>query len=452
MDSTSKTPAPVSPSLANFGLLWLGQLVSLLGSGLTSFSLGVWTYERTGSVTEFALITLCSVAPVVVLSPVAGVLVDRWDRRWVMFGSDTAAALSTLTMLLLYSTGRLEVWHVYLGVSVSAAASIFQESAFTAATTMLLPPQHLGRASGLVQLAQAAGRTLSPPLAGMLFVHWGLKGAMLLDLASFVFAISAELLARIPAPTRSAEGERIRDQGLVANLTFGWHYITSRPGLMALLGFFSIVNLTMGLAEVLVTPLVLRMDTPQKLGWVLGCCTLGMVIGSLVMSAWGGPRRRVLGVLGAGVLYGLCVMLTGLRPSLLLITLAGFGLMFFNPPMGACSQALWQTKVPADVQGRVFAVRTALAWASTPIAYLVGGPLADRVFEPMLMPGGALASSVGRVLGVGPGRGIGFFMMLMGLLAILAAIGAYLYRPVRELDDEPSSSEPAPAGSVASPG
>ncbi len=441
------TPPPDRPTLSAFGLLWLGQLVTLLGSGLTAFSLGVWTYQRTGSVTEFGLITLCAVAPVVVLAPLAGVLVDRWDRRWVMIVSDSVAALCTLGLLLLYTSGRLEVWHVYLLVCVSAVTSAFQESAFSAATTLLVEERHLGRASGMVQLAQAAGRTLAPPVAGALFVSYGLETAMVLDLVSFLFALGTEIAVRIPAPPRSEEGERARALGWRANLTFGWRYILARPLLLSLLGFFSVVNFTLGLAEVLVTPLVLRMEAPDRLGWVLGFCGLGMIGGSAVMSVWGGPRQRLIGIIGSGVLYGVCLMLAGLHPSLLLVTVAGFGMMFFNPPMAACSQALWQSTVPADLQGRVFAVRMAVCWASMPLAYVLGGPLADGLFEPLMMPGGALASSMGAVLGVGPGRGIALLLLVLGLMPMGASLALLLSRPDLRPDmaAPPSAAPPDPA-------
>lgn len=441
------TPTPQRSWLSTFGVLWVGQLITILGSGLTSFSLGVWTYETTHSVTEFGLITLCAVAPLIVLAPLAGVLVDRWDRRRVMIASDSVAALSTLSMLLLHSSGNLQLWHVYLGVSVASISGAFQESAFNAAITLLVDERNLNRASGMMQLAQAAGRTLAPPLAGALFVTWGLRAAMMLDLASFLFAIGTELAVPIPAPPPSEEGERARQQGWRANLSFGWRYIVARPGLSSLLVFFFVVNFTLALAEVLVTPLVLRMEAPDRLGWVLGICGLGMIAGGGVMSVWGGPRKRIHAIAGAGVLYGVCLMLAGLQPSLLLVSVAGFGMMFFNPPMGACSQSVWQSTVPAALQGRVFAVRMAVCWSSMPVAYMLGGPLADRVFEPLLMPGGPLASSVGVLLGVGPGRGIALLLLVLGLMAILVSVTLWMSRPAQELDAATSlpPSPPAPA-------
>jgi MFS transporter, DHA3 family, macrolide efflux protein len=420
--------------LAAFGVLWLGQLVSILGSGLTSFALGIWVYEQSGSVTLFATMTLCAVAPIVLLAPVAGVVVDRWDRKRVMLLSDSLSALCTLTMLVLYAHDSLRLWHVYLGVCLTAVAESFQEPAFVAASTLLIPERHLGRASGLVQLAQAAGRTLAPPLAGLLLMRGGLAWVMGLDLAAFGCAVVATLVVRVPRPPRSAEGAAQEAAGLASNLTFGLRYIARRPGLVCLLAFFSIVNLTLGLAEILVTPLVLKAFTPEVLGQVLACSGLGLLAGSALMTVWGGPRRRLTGIVGAGILYGVSLMLAGLQPSVLLIATGAFLLMFFNAPIATCSQALWQALVPADLQGRVFAARMALAWFSTPVAYVIGGPLADHLFEPSMLPGGALAPVFGGLLGTGPGRGIALMLVGMGLLALVAAVVLPLYRPTRALE------------------
>ncbi|WP_338864401.1 MFS transporter [Myxococcus stipitatus] len=436
------SPETSRRGLATFAVLWFGQLVSILGSGLTSFALGIWVYEQTGSVTRFATMTLCAVAPMVLLAPVAGVVVDRWDRKRVMLVSDTVAALSTLGLLLLYSSGGLRLWHVYLGVCLTAVADAFQEPAFVAASTVLIPERHLGRASGLVQLAQAAGRTLAPPLAGLMMMHLGLSTVMMLDLAAFGLAVVANLLVRVPPPPPSAQGEQQAQEGLMSNLTFGVRFIARRPGLVGLICFFSVVNLTLGMAEILVTPLVLQSFTMVELGQVLACSGVGMVAGSALMTVWGGPRRRLTGIVGAGLLYGASLMLAGLQPSLLLIATGAFLLTFFNPPIASCSQALWQTLVPADLQGRVFAARMALAWMSTPVAYVISGLLADHVFEPGMLPGGTFAPVFGGLLGMGPGRGIALMMVLMGLLAMVAGVALALFRPAREL--ESTVGEPPP--------
>ena len=183
-----------------FILIWFGQMVSLIGSGLTGFALGVWVYQRTGSVTQLALISLFTILPGIVISPIAGTLVDRWDRRWTMLLGDCGAGLSTLALALLLFADRLELWHIYLATSVSSTCSAFQYPAYAGATTLLVPSQHLGRASGLVHLGRSVAQLISPVLAGILVVTLQIQGVILLDFATFLFALVTLLLVRFPKP------------------------------------------------------------------------------------------------------------------------------------------------------------------------------------------------------------------------------------------------------------
>jgi len=178
-----------SRGITTFSIVWLGQFVSLVGSGITSFALGVWTFKHTGSVTHFALIGLCAVLPRVVLSPLAGVFADRWDRRWAMILSDLGAGFTTLCLFFLLLAAQLEIWHIYLLVSINAAFATLQWPAFLATTTLLVPKQHLGRANGLVQLGGAVSDILAPALAGTLLGTLHLQGIILIDFATFGLAV-----------------------------------------------------------------------------------------------------------------------------------------------------------------------------------------------------------------------------------------------------------------------
>ena len=418
-----------------FVLIWFGQLVSLTGSGLTGFALGVWVYQRTGSVTQFALISLFTSLPGIVISPVAGALVDRWDRRRAMILSDVGAALCTLSVAGLLLASRLEVWHIYVAMGISSTFSAFQWPAYSAATTLLVPKQHLGRASGMVQISEAVAQIISPVLAGALMVVIRVQGVMLLDFATFLFAALTLLLARIPRPAVTAEGKA--GQGsLLHEATYGWTYIRARPGLFALLLFFAATNFATGIVGVLFTPLVLSFTSTAVLGLLLSIGGLGFLAGSLTMSAWGGPKRRVYGILGCHLLMGVTLFAAGFPPLVWVIGAAAFLFFFSTPISNGCSQAIWQSKTAPDVQGRVFAVRRMIAWASLPLAYLMAGPLADQVFEPLLAEGGPLASSVGQIIGVGVGRGIGLLFIVLGSVILLAALVACLYPRLRNLETE----------------
>ncbi len=418
-----------------FFVIWLGQLVSLVGSGLTGFALGVLVYQETGSVTQFALISLFTALPGIVFSPIAGALVDRWDRRWAMIMSDTGAGLCTLGVALLLLTQRLEVWHVYVLMGLSSTFSAFQWPAYSAATTLLVPKVQLGRANGMVQLGQAVAQIAAPSLAGVLMGLIQVEGVILIDVVTFVFAVSTLLLTRVPRPVVTAEG--MAGQGtLLQEAAYGWTYIRARPGLLGLLLLFASTNFTSGIVQVLFTPLVLSFASPAVLGTILSVGGIGFLAGSLTMSAWGGPKTRVYGIYAFLVLQAVVLLVAGLPPVAVVLGAAAFAYFFGVPIINGCSQAIWQSKTAPDVQGRVFAVRRMIAWSSLPLAYLVAGPLADQVFEPWLAEGGALAGSVGRLIGTGEGRGIGFLFIILGIGSVLATAAAFLHPRVRQVELE----------------
>jgi MFS transporter, DHA3 family, macrolide efflux protein len=418
-----------------FSVIWFGQLVSTLGSGLTGFALGVWIYQETGSTTLFALNMLAYALPNLIMSPFAGVMADRFDRRWVMMLSDSGAMCGTLVVLSLLMLGRLEIWHIYIATALYSAANSFQWPAYSAATTMLVPKSQLGRAGGMVQIGEAISQLVSPALAGVLFVTIGLKGVIFIDFATFLVAIATLLLVRIPRP-KGTPDETAGKQPMLKEAVYGWKYIVARPGLFGLLLIFASTNFLSGLWNPLLAPMVLDMTDPQMLGFLASLIGVGMLLGTLVMSAWGGPRKRIHGVLGFLMIGGIFTMLLGLRPSIPLMAAAGFGMMFVHPIVNGSSQALWQSKVSPAVQGRVFAVRRMIAWSTLPLAYIIAGPLADNVFRPLLVEGGALADSLGSILGVGPSRGTGLLIMLIGLATILVTAIGYLHPRIRQVEDE----------------
>ena len=427
--------APAQYGFRIFLVIWFGQLISLAGSGLTAFALGVWVYLRSGSVTQFALISFFTSLPGIAISPIAGALVDRWDRRTAMILSDGGAGLCTLTIALLLLAGRLEVWHIYLVLGISAAFQAFQWPAYSAATTLLVPQKHFGRASGMVQLSEAVAQIVSPVLAGVLLGLIQIQGVILTDFATFLFALLTLLFVRLPRPETTAEGKR--GQGsLLKEATYGWTYITARRGLLALLVFFAATNFTSSIVGVLFTPLVLSFATPAILGTIMSIGGLGFLLGSLTMSVWGGPRWRMYGILGFSALQAVVLFAAGLPPHSLIYATAAFLFFFSIPVINGCSQAIWQSKVAPDVQGRVFAVRRMIAWSSLPLAYATAGPLADFIFEPLFAKGGLLAGNIGQVIGVGPGRGIGFLFMVLGVLSLLATMVGYLYPRLRRVESE----------------
>lgn len=427
--------------------VWFGQLISTLGSGLSGFALVVWVYQQTGAVTQVALLSFCIALPGILISPFAGALADRFDRRLVMIASDSGAALSTLTVAILFFTGQLEVWHVYLASAATAFFTAFQWPAYASAVTLLVPKRELGRANGLIGTSQAIGQLVAPMLAGVLVATLGIKWVFAFDFASFAFAVGTLLLVRFPRPVASAAGERSRSS-FWQEILFGIPYIKARPGLLGLLALFAMTNFFQGLVMVLAPPYLLATSSPAVLGLVSTVGGSGMLAGSLLMSAWGGPKRRVYGVLGFQALGALCIILAGAMPSMIVFAAASFVFFACLPLIGSNSQALWQSKVEPDVQGKVFAIRAMIATASLPLAYLCAGPLADRVFEPLMAVGSPLASRLGPWIGAGAGRGIGLLFIVMGTLSLLVAAFGFLSPRIRYVDDDipDAVGEELPAG------
>ncbi|MDJ0664378.1 MAG: MFS transporter [Acidimicrobiia bacterium] len=431
-----------------FLVVWAGQFVSLVGTSLTGFALAIWVYQETGSATKLSFVLLASQLPQILFTPIAGALVDRWDRRRAMIIADTGAGAGTLVIALLLLTDNLELWHLYPALAFSGIFQAFQWPAYTAATTLLVPKEHYGRAAGMVQMAEAVGQVIAPAVAGVVLAFWGLQAVILIDVVSFVVAVLTLLAVRFPQPIQSEAGAASKGT-LLSEAWFGWTYIRQRPALLALLAYFSSVNLVFGFVGVLIFPLILGFADEVAMGNAFTIAALGMVAGSVVMSAWGGPKKRIYGVLGADLVLGAAMIAWGSRPSLVPVVLGGLAAFFVIPIANGSSQAIWQAKVEPDVQGRVFAARRVLAQIAGPVAILMAGPLADSVFEPLLQPGGALAVSVGSVIGVGPGRGIALLFIILGVLSIIFTIIAYLYPRLRNLEDEIPDHDEMPEPELA---
>lgn len=421
------------PGFRTFLIIWFGQLVSLTGSGLTGFAIGVWVFLRTGSTTLFALIQVFSSIPTILVGPFAGALVDRWDRRKAMLLSDAGAAACTLSILLLLSAGKLEIWHIYLLLALSASFASFQWPAYSAATALLVPKEQLGRANGMVQIAEGVAQILAPVTAGILIETILLQGVIAIDLATFLVALTTLLIVRIPRPEISAEGQAGKGS-LFREAVYGWTYIRQRAGLFALLLFFFVVNFLTSIVSVLFTPLILTISTPVVLGILTSMAGLGFLIGSVLMSIWGGPRRKIRGIFISELMVTAALLLLGSTTNLYLLGFGAFLAFLSFPLLQTCSQTIWQRKTAPDIQGRVFAFRRVIAWSSLPLAYLAAGPLADKVFSPLLVEGGALAGSMGKVFGVGPGRGIGLLYIVLGLVTFVATAVAYAYTPLRDVE------------------
>ncbi|XHR81306.1 MAG: MFS transporter [Gloeotrichia echinulata GP01] len=419
-------------SMGVFIVVWLGQLLSLLGSGLTSFVLGIWVYQQTGSITQFALISMFAQLPSVLLFPLAGVLVDRWNRRWVMLVCDTGSGLTMLVIAYFVLNEHLAVWHIYVAVAINSIFSSCHWPAYTAAATLLLPKKYLSWGTGMMQMGEAS-RLVAPLLGGVLLDTIHLQGVILVDSITFLFAFVTLVLVRFPqvkAVSPSTKGSVLKEAA------YGWNYIRKRVGLLALVFFMSGANFLLGVVEILATPMALSFTSPATLGKILSIGSMGILAGSLLVSHWDIRIRLVYGVLGSQLISGLSVLMVGFHPTVVTLTIAIFVSFCGLATTNGCSQLILRKKVAIEVQGRVFAFSRTLSDATIPVAFGVAGFLADEIFEPLMADNGLLAPTVGQVIGVGSGQGIRLLLMIIGCLIVFMSIYAWQCRHLTSVEKE----------------
>ncbi len=432
----SKADQPKLSGLFGFTVIMVGQVVSLIGTAMSNFAVTVWVFERTGKATTLALVGFFYVSPLLIFSPVAGALVDRSNRKLMMALSDLAAGAATVALLLLNLADSLQIWHLYAAAAIMGAFQTFQWPAFSSAITTMMPKEQYGRANGMMSLAETGSGILAPVMGAALYGFIGLSGVLTIDILTFIFAVSALLLVHIPQPKTTVEGEEARGS-LLKESVYGFHYILKRPGLLGLQLVFMAGNFLAGISYTLMAPMILSrtQNNALTLGAVNSIGAIGGLLGGLLMSAWGGARRKVHGVLSGwaiGGLFGSVFM--GLGRNLPTWAASEFASTVTGPIVNASNQAIWQSKVAPDVQGRVFSIRRLIAWFSSPLAALVAGPLADRVMEPAMRSDGVLSPIFGPILGTGPGAGMALIMILCGLGTIAVGLGGYAVRAVREVE------------------
>ncbi len=353
--------------------------------------------------TRLALVSLAYALPAVLLSPLAGVLADRIDRRLAMIAADAFAGFSTLAIALLYFTGNLELWHIYALSGLGAIGNTLQVPAWMAAISLLVPKQHLGRANGLVMTTEAVSIVVAPAAAGALLATLGLGAVLLADLATFLVAIATLALVRFPRPepARSAAAPSVWRE-----MADGWRYLRERGGLLGLLLIYAGVNFVLAFNNVLTIPLVVSFASEAAAGAVLSIAGFGMLAGSLMVSAWGGPkRRRIAWIMGGIAGSGLAVMATGSRQSLVVITAGWVVLALLGPMVNTSSQVIWQSKVPPGMQGRVFSLRRMVAQAASPLAIVLAGPWPTGSSSPSSRREGAWPGRQDGPSAPGPGAG-----------------------------------------------
>ncbi|WP_406108780.1 amino acid adenylation domain-containing protein [Micromonospora globbae] len=428
----------VKPSMGRFVAVTAGQVVSTTGSALTAFALPIWLFNRTGSVTNLGLLWALALICGVLMLPVAGAITDRVSRRRIMMIASSSAGSVQVVLAALLWTDTLALWHIYGLVALSQVAGSFQRIAFQSAVPQLVPKRYLGHAMGITQLSNGVAMLLMPVFAAGLLAAIELKGIVIIDVVSYLVAVLTLAMVRFP----NALGWRPRERLLVA-IANGLRYSWNHRGFRLMLGYFALGNIFLAPALVLVTPLVLSFGTATQVAQVALAEALGAVAGGVLMSIWGGPRhRRMIGVLIGNLGTAIGCMLIGLDASVAMIGVGMFWLAMAMTTAQSIYATIVQVKVPQRFHGRVFSLNQTISWSTLPIGFALVAPATTNLFEPMFAPGGALAGSVGAVIGTGPGRGIAFAYICFGATLVLITLGGFAIRLLRRFDIEVEDSLP----------
>lgn len=433
MQETTQKPT----GMLAFLFIWIGQLVSVLASSMSHFGLTIWMYQQTESATAMGLMQVFFITPFLIMSPFAGVMVDRYNRKLMMMVSDLAAIIATGGIFILYALGMLEFWHLYIAAVLNGIGNTFQWPAYSAAISTMIPKEQLGRANGLMALMDAGPGVIAPLLAGALLPFIGLTGLLAIDVATFFFAVGTLLFVHIPQPRKTEEGQQ-KSGNIWSEAAYGFTYIFARPSLLGLQIVFFFGNLFSGIGFTLLAPMILARTGSDSLifGTVQTAGAIGGVFGGVLMSAWGGFKRRVHGVLLGWILTSLSgFVLLGIGQGLVLWIPAMVVSALFSPLINASNQAIWQAKVAPDLQGRVFSARRLIAWFAQPISPIIAGTMADFVLEPAMRSNSAMASIFGGLVGTGPGAGMGLLLVFCGLAAATVGLGGYFVPAIRNAED-----------------
>jgi surfactin synthase thioesterase subunit/MFS family permease len=431
VDDRADPGRPTGASMRRFGLVAAGQLVSSTGSALTGFAIPIWVLQHTGSLLFFGLMAALAFLPAIIATPVAGALADRYDRRKIMLYAGAAAlSAEAIFSLILWARGTVALGAVYAFVFAIAMAGSFQRITFVTAIPQLVPKVFLGHANGIAQLVTGTAMMFAPLLGAGLYAAIGLGGILAIDIVSYLFAITVLLAVRFP----NLMG-RLRKETFAAQLLGGLRLTWATKHFRAMLVFYALLNLVFAVPLLMVTPLVLAFGSMADVGWAAFAEAAGGVAGGLLMAIWGGPRRRMMVVnILAIVAAGVFVAATGVHAHLAVIALGVFGSAVMLAIANAIYFTVIQIKIPQRYHGRVFALNQTLAWSTFPLGFAVLPPLIDRYLTRPMMAHGSLAHSVGRVIGTGPGRGIGLAFILAGLLMAMGAAAGLGVRRLANLD------------------
>lgn len=426
--------------MLTFYTIILTQTLSLIGSRISGLAIGFYIFEQTQQATPLALVSFFSVIPMILASSIFGVLADRWDRRLVMIIADAGQAVGTVLLLLSFLSGTFEIWHLYVITFFQSIFGVFQAPAFQASVTMLIPDHQRDRANAIQQLTGPMAGVIAPMIAGVVFAAVGVVGSILVDLTTFLVAVVIILNVRIPRPEVSAEGAAARGSIWRESLG-GFAYLLQHKTLLACLIYISLINFLINGAMTINTPYLLsRTGNAETLGVLLGIMNVGGLIGGVIIGIWGGTRPRVHTIFPGMIFSGVFLMFTGMMSSAPTLGATLLLMMIPLPMANALFMSMMQSKVPPDIQGRVFAVIGQISMLLMPLAALASGPLADNVFEPAVTQAGW--EVVAPFVGTGSGAGMGLLFVLFGAGVWISTVIVYAIPAIRRIETTLPDYEP----------
>lgn len=397
-----------------FYTIFAGQALSIFGSGLVQFALVWYLTQKTGSATVLAAATLAAVLPETVLSPIVGALIDRWNRRIIMIVADISVALATILLAILFTLGSIEIWHIYGIMLVRSVGGIFHFSAMNASTTMLVPSDQLQRVSGINQSLRAGINIIAPPTGALLVSILPIQGVLFIDISTALFGVLPLIFLSIPQPIREMDHRGRHKTSVLQDMKEGFGYIAAWPGLMAVVALALVANFLLTPTGSLMPLLVTKHFGlgAMQFGLMDSIWAFGMFGGGLLLSVWGGFKKKIVTAMGGVIGIGLGILIVGISPAYMFwlavfgMTLSGLMNPLTNGPLGAIMQA----NVKPEMQGRVMGVVVSLATSMTPLSLAIAGPVSDII-------------------------GIRTWYWIAGLICLVMGIGAFLTPVIMEVEN-----------------
>lgn len=400
-----------------FMLMSFGQFISMVGSSMTQFGLSIWIWKTTGNATPFSIITTLFFIPNLIFSPIAGALIDRWPIKRSLILPDFASGIITILTLILYLINRLNLPFLYIASFVSGVFNAFQWPAYSVTISVMLKKEDYGKANGLFSMVENGPFIIAPILAGIFLPLINLSGIMIIDIITFIFAISLVLIVYIPKIERVISSEKF---SIFKDSVFGFKYIFNNKHLLALLTIFLFVNLFEGFITPLFFPLILSKTNNSSiaLGIVQTSFGVGGLIGGILMTIWGGTRKKIYSLLGGILLNGISLMFFGIAKQIYFLIIFGFLISMLNVICNSSSQAIWQSKVPPQLQGRVFSARRVIAQLVGIIPMISSGPIVDNFLSKFFDN----TNKAILLFGLGKGGAMSFLAFISGFLVIIISI------------------------------